>query len=105
MFSRTQILKFEGMIHENAQKLCDKFLDYAGREPFDLNNAYSCFTTDSVTEFCLGKSTGFLDQPAWEPNYREPGLRMLALTHLTRHVPIITTILDTMPLYAFKAKW
>lgn len=99
LFSRSHIFKIEGLVHSKAQRLCDKFLEYADRGPFDAATAYSCFTTDLITDYCFGRSTGFLEQPNWEPNYREPVLTMLSMTHLTRHIPVLTGILDLAPLY------
>ncbi|KAJ3946828.1 uncharacterized protein N0V96_003204 [Colletotrichum fioriniae] len=71
-FSRQQMLKLEPQVHASAQKLCDKLLSFAGAdgEIVPLQDAYSCFTTDVITEYCFGESFGFLEQKEWTPNYR-----------------------------------
>ncbi|KXH35570.1 trichodiene oxygenase [Colletotrichum salicis] len=63
-FSRKQMLKLEPQVHASAQKLCDKLLTFAGAdgEVVPLQDAYSCFTTDVITEYCFGESFRFLEQ-------------------------------------------
>ncbi|WQF79329.1 Putative cytochrome P450 [Colletotrichum destructivum] len=71
-FSRLQMFKFESKVHALAQRLCDKLL--AGVSGPDdvvlLTEAYSCFTSDVVSEYCFGEAFGFLDQDGWTPNFR-----------------------------------
>ncbi|KAJ6437453.1 drug transporter [Purpureocillium lavendulum] len=62
-FSRSQIVKLEGMIQEKTQVLCDKLLTDSKSTPIQIAAAYSCFTTDALTSYCFGHSLGNLDQP------------------------------------------
>lgn len=60
-FSKAAIVNLEPMIHEKVQTLCDKLLRYPPR-PFDITAAYSCFTTDVITDYCFGEPFGLLKQ-------------------------------------------
>ncbi|KAG4263688.1 hypothetical protein FPRO04_11349 [Fusarium proliferatum] len=67
-FSRQQMLKLEGEVKEFAQMTVDKMLRYAGGEPFDVKEAYNCFTADIMSQYAFGESMGFIAQDGWEPN-------------------------------------
>ncbi|KAK7450776.1 trichodiene oxygenase [Colletotrichum acutatum] len=97
-FSRAQITKLEWVIHQDAQRLCDKFLWYQGRGPFEAASAYSCFTADIVSDYCFGQPFGFLQQPDWEPNFKEAVYAMLQMIHIMRHFPWTTWLMEAVPL-------
>ncbi|EXM13966.1 Cytochrome P450, E-class, group I [Fusarium oxysporum f. sp. vasinfectum] len=67
-FSRQQMLKLEGEVKEFAQMTVDKMLRYAGGEPFDVKEAFNCFTADIMSQYAFGESMGFIAQDGWEPN-------------------------------------
>ncbi|KAJ0309624.1 hypothetical protein COL516b_002874 [Colletotrichum fioriniae] len=97
-FSRAHIAKLEWVIHQDAQRLCDKFLRYQGRGPFEAASAYSCFTADIVSDYCFGQPFGFLQQDDWEPNFKEAVYSMLRLIHIMRHFPWTTWLMEAVPL-------
>ncbi|KJZ74709.1 hypothetical protein HIM_05826 [Hirsutella minnesotensis 3608] len=101
-FSRSQVIELEDLIQLNAQKLCDKLLAYRGCGPLDAADAFNCFTTDTLTEYCFGNSTGFLDQPGWEPNYNKPLDVFFSMVHILRHFPWLTYLMERVPLPAVK---
>ncbi|GKT41142.1 cytochrome P450 monooxygenase sdnE [Colletotrichum spaethianum] len=72
-FSRNQMFKLEPKVHALAQRLCDKLLAGAGDpdKVVPLTEAYSCFTSDVVSDYCFGEAFGFLSQEDWTPNFRE----------------------------------
>jgi cytochrome P450 len=81
--SKAQISKLEPMIHDKAQQLCNKLLAQTNmRQPFDLTSAYSCFTSDVISEYCFGESFGFLEQESFEPNFRRAIYAILNTHHL-----------------------
>ncbi|KAF5568437.1 trichodiene oxygenase [Fusarium phyllophilum] len=67
-FSRQQMLKLEGEVKEFAQMTVDKMLRYAGGEPFDVKEAFNCFTADIMSQYAFGESMGFIAQDGWKPN-------------------------------------
>src|SRR5881227_1736964 len=70
-FSKASIAKLEPLIHDLADRLCNKLLARRGNgKPFDITMAYSCFTTDIISSYAFGQTEGFLEQPDFEPNLR-----------------------------------
>ncbi|KAI1375408.1 cytochrome P450 [Hypoxylon crocopeplum] len=67
-FSRQQMLKLEGEVHDFTQRTVDKMLRYANKEPFDVKEAFNCFTADIISQYAFGEPMGFIDQDGWEPN-------------------------------------
>lgn len=95
-FSKASITKLEPIIHDLAQRLCNKILAQPAK-PFDITNAYSCFTTDVVTSYCFGQKQGLLDQEDFEPNLRkaiQSGCRMLPVV---RQWPTMFGLVQSLP--------
>ncbi|KAI0178062.1 putative cytochrome P450 [Pestalotiopsis sp. NC0098] len=69
-FSRTQMKILEPEIHELTQYFCDKLLAWVKDEPLDLVTAFSCFTSDTISNYAYGEPLGFLAQDGWEKNYK-----------------------------------
>ncbi|KAF9699924.1 hypothetical protein EKO04_002335 [Ascochyta lentis] len=87
-FSRGMIARLEPEIQMLAQKLCDKLLRQSGeKKAFDITMAYSCFTSDAISGYSFGESFGFLDQPGWYPNFREPLASILRPVFIFRFFP------------------
>ncbi|KAI0841081.1 cytochrome P450 [Hypoxylon sp. FL0890] len=92
-FSRNQIARLEPRIQELVQRLCDKLLSEAGKnKPLSAQVAYSCFTSDVISDYCFGESFGFLDREAWEPNFREPLYSLLHTLYVFRFFPFLKPI-------------
>ena len=89
-FSKASISQLESEINDQAQQLCDKILRTADtKEPFDVATAYSCFTSDVFSRYCFGESFGFLEQPTFEPNFRQSIYAVLSLVHYVKFFPWI----------------
>lgn len=52
-FSRGQMLKLESEVHDFTQRTCDKML--RAKEPFDLKEAFNCFTADIISQYSFGE--------------------------------------------------
>ncbi|RYP72823.1 hypothetical protein DL771_004007 [Monosporascus sp. 5C6A] len=92
-FSRGHISQLEPVIQELVQKLCSKLLGESGKkEPLDVTMAYSCFTSDAISDFCYGQSFGFLAQDAWEPNFRAPLHAQLKTAYISKYFPITSVV-------------
>jgi cytochrome P450 len=97
-FSKASISKLEPLIHERAQRLCDKFLQEAGRDkPIDISMAYSCFTTDVIIAYCFGQTQGFLDNEGFEKNLQAALHAGCSILPVTKQWPGILVIVDTLP--------
>ncbi|KAI1847118.1 hypothetical protein JX266_006993 [Neoarthrinium moseri] len=89
-FARGQISKLEPEIHALVQRLCDKLLKESGQgKPIDVTMAYSCFTSDAISDYCFGESFGFLAQESWEPNYRAALYAFLQTVYVFRYFPFL----------------
>ncbi|KAK8080848.1 hypothetical protein PG997_008666 [Apiospora hydei] len=104
-FSRAQVAKLEGKVQRLVQTLCDKMMS-AGGQPFDVTEAYSCLSTDVVSDYAFGESFGFLDQEAWKPNFRGPACSINRPVFLFRFFPasryLSTLALGSMSRKGFK---
>ncbi|KAK8001027.1 hypothetical protein PG991_013249 [Apiospora marii] len=89
-FSRAQISWLEAEIQVLVQRLCDKLLQESGKgEPIEVTTAYSCFTSDAISDYCFGQSFGFLVQESWYPNYRAATYAFLKTVYLFRYFPFL----------------
>ncbi|KAK8137099.1 cytochrome P450 [Apiospora sp. TS-2023a] len=89
-FSRAQIGRLEPEIRVLVQRLCDKLLLESGKgKPIDVTMAYSCFTSDTISDYCFGQSFGFLAQEAWYPNYRAATHAFLQTVYVFRYFPFL----------------
>ncbi|KAI4603817.1 hypothetical protein KJ359_003637 [Pestalotiopsis sp. 9143b] len=68
-FSRGQTLKLEGEVTDFTQRTVNKMLRYSKKGPFDVKEAFNCFTADVIAQYAFGESMGFVDQEGWEPNF------------------------------------
>lgn len=92
-FTRQQIGKLEPVVENLVQRLCDKLLAQRKKtKPIDVTMAYSCFTADTISDYMLGHSFGFLAQEGWEPNFRVPLYSLLETTHLFRFFPFLRSM-------------
>ncbi|RYO78240.1 hypothetical protein DL766_010005 [Monosporascus sp. MC13-8B] len=88
-FSRGHISQLEPVIQKLVQKLCSKLLGESGKQgPLNVTMAYSCFTSDVISDFCYGQSFGFLDQDTWEPNFLAPLHAQLKTAYISKYFPI-----------------
>jgi hypothetical protein len=89
-FSHGMIAQLEGEVHSLVQQLCDRILAHSGKAvPFDVAEAYSCFTSDAISSYCFGESFGLLKQPGWTPNFREATIAVLRPVFYFRFFPVL----------------
>ncbi|KAL9065702.1 MAG: hypothetical protein Q9157_007386 [Trypethelium eluteriae] len=88
-FSRAQVSRLEPTVRDLAESLCNKILVVGKGAPFDLTTAYSLFTTDVISGYCLGENLGLIAQKGWKPNFREPLYAQLRLVYLFRFIPFL----------------
>lgn len=98
-FSRQQMLRLEGEVHEFAQRVADKMLRDSGR-PFDVKQAFNCFTADIISQYAFGESMGFIDQEGWEPNFATWVSSFFQSAYMMRHVTPVRALARFAPLLA-----
>ncbi|KAI1342455.1 cytochrome P450 [Xylariaceae sp. FL0016] len=84
-FSRQQVMRLEGEVNEFAQRCVNKMLRYAGKESFDVKEAFNCFTADIISQYAFGESMGFIDQEGWEPNFATWVKSFFKSAYMMRH--------------------
>ncbi|KAH7009648.1 cytochrome P450 monooxygenase-like protein [Ilyonectria destructans] len=96
-FSRQQMLKLEDEVHEFAQLLVNKMLRSAGKKPFDIKEAFNCFTADIISQYCFGEPMGFLSQDGWEPNFATMVKPFLRNAYIMRYNALARKLADVLP--------
>jgi cytochrome P450 len=97
-FSRQGMLRFEPEIHEMAQRLCGKILDFTrSGQILSALDAYNCFTADAISQYCFGETFGFLNNSDFEKNYKRAFEVLVSTVHIFRHFPIFRHMIGLMP--------
>lgn len=99
-FSRQQMLKLEGEVHDFAQQTTNKMLTSAGKGAFDVKEAFNCFTADVISQYAFGESMGFIAQEGWEPNFATWVKSFFKSAYMMRHNALGRKIAQVMPLMA-----
>jgi cytochrome P450 len=97
-FSRGQMLKLESEVHTFTQRVCDKMLRTKG--PFDLKEAFNCYTADIISQYSFGEPMGFVDQEGWEPNFAAWVKSFFNTAYMMRHVAPARFLVAIAPLFA-----
>ncbi|KAH6972855.1 cytochrome P450 [Ilyonectria sp. MPI-CAGE-AT-0026] len=87
-FSRQQMLKLKDEIHEFAQLLVNKMLRSAGKKPFDIKEAFNCFTADITSLYCFD---------GWEPNFATMVKPFLRNAYVMRYNALARKLADVLP--------
>lgn len=99
-FSKASVAKLEPLLVTTIQKLCAQIENYAGTgKPLELAAAFSCVTTDIITEYAFGRSYHFLDSPTFEPNLRSAIIKGGEMGPLVKQFPWFLRLVKTVPVY------
>ncbi|TQN63762.1 Cyrochrome P450 [Colletotrichum shisoi] len=99
-FSRQQMLKLEGEVQEFAQLTVDKMLRSASKGPFDVKEAFNCFTADIISQYAFGEPMGFVAQDGWEPNFATWVKSFFKSAYMMRHNALARKLAQVMPMMA-----
>ncbi|KAL2151657.1 hypothetical protein VTH82DRAFT_6755 [Thermothelomyces myriococcoides] len=99
-FSRNQMLKLEAEVLDMAQMVADKMLSFAGKEPFDIKEAFNCFTADVISQYAFGEPMGFVAQEGWEPNFATWVKSFFRSAYMMRHNVVARKLAQVMPMMA-----
>jgi cytochrome P450 len=94
------MLKLEDEVKEFAQMTTDKMLRSAGKEPFDVKEAFNCFTADIMSQYAFGKPMGFIEQEGWEPNFATWVKSFFRSAYMMRHNALGRKLAQVLPLMA-----
>lgn len=101
-FSKAAVVKLEPVIYAAVDKLCRR-LEHVANSTYtvDLAMAFSCMTTDIVTQYAFAESSNFLDSTTFAPNFHEAILAGTRMGVWARHFPIMFPILRSLPMYVY----
>lgn len=97
-FSRGQMLKLEGEVHDFTQRTCDKLLRTRG--VFDIKEAFNCYTADIISQYSFGEPMGFVDQEGWLPNFGSWAKSFFNSAYMMRHVAPARAAVAVAPYFA-----
>ena len=97
-FSKASVTKLEPIIHKAVEKLISQLQGYAGTgRPATMTMAFSCMTTDVVTEYAFDTSYDFLDSPTFEPNLHRAIIAGSDMGAWTKQFPWLMTLMKSLP--------
>lgn len=99
-FSRQQMLRLEGEVHDFAQQTMNKMLTSAGKGAFNVKEAFNCFTADVISQYAFGEPMGFIAQEGWEPNFATWVQSFFKSAYMMRHNALGRKMAQVMPLMA-----
>ncbi|KAL4998500.1 cytochrome P450 [Aspergillus recurvatus] len=97
-FSKASVTKLEPIIDSAIGKLCTQLESFSGSQrPVKMNMAFSCMTTDVVTEYAFAKSYNFLDSPTFEPNFHRAIVAGSDMGPWIKQFPFLMTLMNVLP--------
>ncbi|KAF2133898.1 cytochrome P450 monooxygenase-like protein [Dothidotthia symphoricarpi CBS 119687] len=99
-FSRQQMLKLEGEVHDFAHLTVTKMMKSAGKGAFDVKEAFNCFTADVISQYAFGEPMGFIAQEGWEPNFATWVKSFFQSAYMMRHNALGRKMAQVIPLLA-----
>ncbi|EKG12713.1 Cytochrome P450 [Macrophomina phaseolina MS6] len=97
-FSKASVTRLEPLIRDTVAKLCAQIETYAGTgEPAKLNSAFSCMTTDIVTEYAFARSYNFLSAREFEPNFHKAITAGSDMGPLIKQLPWVLSLMRCLP--------
>ncbi|KAH7127345.1 cytochrome P450 [Dactylonectria macrodidyma] len=99
-FSRQQVLKYEDEVYQLANETVDRMLRWAGKEPFDVREAFNCFTADVISQYAFGQTLGLIAQDDWKPNFATWIKPFTKCTHMLRFNPLMRMLVTILPQFA-----
>jgi cytochrome P450 len=97
-FSKRSVAKLEPVIIGLAEQLCRRLSSSSGTGcPVVLNDAFSCFATDVITEYSFARSYGFLRNDDFLPNLRLALKGLMVSVNYAKQCPWLFSLLDSLP--------
>ncbi len=97
-FSKASVAKLDPLIQSKVRQLCSQMEKHAGSgKPVSISMAFSCMTTDVVTEFAFTRTYNFLDSESFEPNFHKAIAAATEMGPVVKHFPWMLTLLLAIP--------
>ena len=102
-FSKSSINDIDPLIQAKVARLCDKLEEHAGsHDAVNVSMAFSCMTTDIVTDYAFSRSYDFLKSPMFEPNFHESIAAATQMGPTVKHFPLLMNVMLKMPEYVLR---
>jgi cytochrome P450 len=97
-FSKPQIQKFLPFIQSRVDILVNRLnTEYKGTDKIlDLGNAFSCYTTDVVMEYCFGNHYNYCEAENFTSNFMVAVAELLDTVHWTSSFPFLATLMNAI---------
>lgn len=97
-FSKASVTRLEPIIHRAVEKLIAQLRLHTGTgSPVSIAMAFSCMTTDVVTEYAFLKSYDFLGSPTFEPNFHRAIIAGTDMGPWFKQFPWLITLMNRLP--------
>lgn len=97
-FSKASVTKLEPIIHNAIEKLISQLQTHTGSgNPVAMTMAFSCMTTDVVTEYAFDKSYDFLGSPTFVPNFHRAIVAGTDMGPWFKQFPWLITLMNKLP--------
>ena len=99
-FSKQSVRGLEPAVRSLVDVLCERFTEcQKSREPVNLGTAYTALSTDVITEYCFGKSYGFLTEPDMAAEWPSVLLGVAQISHLLKQFGWLYPLMKSMPMW------
>lgn len=97
-FSKRSVLELSPIIHEKKSKLMQRFEKaYQDDNVLELGDAFAAFTSDLISHYSWGVSSGFLDDEKFNNSFRQAINEQAPFAHVYRFFPSLCIIVKGMP--------
>lgn len=97
-FSTARVRKQEPLIQSLVDKLCTRLQACRNNQtPINIQNPFTCFTTDVVSEYTMGTGFHYLDEPDFLPSWTETVSGTAKNGVYIKAFPWISLVLGIMP--------
>ena len=105
-FSKQSVARLQPLlIQAVVNKMCDKLAQcQAAGKPAVMTHAFSCITTDIISEYAFPKGYNLLDEPQFEFNsaHYNAWMALSKVNHVLKQFGWLYPVLDAMPMWVTK---
>lgn len=97
-FSKASVDRLEPLIKQKIDDLCQRFEKFRGTgKPIHVENAYMAMTTDIITDYCFGRSYGYMEHPEFSPAWYELWIHGNEFSLFAKQFPWFVSIAQQIP--------
>jgi len=103
-FSKQSVSRLQPpLIQAVVEKLYTRLAEYqAAGKPAVMTHAYSCVTSDIISEYSFPQGYNLLDQPEFDSGHYNAWMALSKMGHILKQIGWLYPILDSMPMWVTK---